>query len=365
VRVDILSLFPSLFKNVLDESIIKRAQEKRNVDIHLLNIRDFAQDTHNKVDERPYGGGPGMVITPEPLTRALDSVRSKQSKIIYFSPQGSVLDAKKCRELASHPHLIFLCGHYEGIDQRIIDLNIDEEISIGDYVLTNGCLPAMVTLDAMIRFLPGVIGHKDAVDQDSFENELFDCPHYTRPETFQGLKVPEVLLSGNHTKINSWRFKKSIEKTKQRRPDLFYRYLSQRAGIQKSTTKNKSSLSQITIPVSSLKKSIDFYRNVLFFTLESKDSESAILHLSDGTQLILLSNDSNNPLFSLSFTLNFSEDDIVLKCLNRLNTRSYLFSVSEDKSNTVLKLCDPDGHQWKLYGKKINHHKHILEEIVS
>lgn len=220
-RWDILSLFPDYFKGPFDESIIKRAKEKGLVDIHHLNIRDYADNKSRRIDDRPYGGGPGMVMMPQPLTRAIRSVQSPEARVIYLSPQGSLLTAAKCRELANYNHLVLVCGHYEGIDERVIKSDINEEISIGDYVLTNGCAAAIVVLDAVMRFVPGVLGHEDAASQDSFEKGGgLDCPHYTRPEEFEGHKVPDVLLSGNHKLIAEWRRLKGLEKTRLVRPDL-------------------------------------------------------------------------------------------------------------------------------------------------
>lgn len=220
MRIDILSLFPNYFKGPFDESIIMQARKKGLLDINLIDIREFADNRHRKVDDRPYGGGPGMVMMPQPTLSALRSVRKEGAKVIYMSPQGHLLTATKCRELAQQEHLIVLCGHYEGIDERILD-EVDEEICIGDYVLTNGCLSAIVLVDAVVRFVPEVLGHACAASEDSFENGLLDCPHYTRPEIFEGKVVPEVLLSGDHQKIAEWRRRKALEKTKRMRPDLW------------------------------------------------------------------------------------------------------------------------------------------------
>ncbi len=220
MRMDILSLFPEYFKGPFDESMIRRAREAGILNIHLIDIRDFSEDPHRRVDDRPYGGGPGMVLMPEPAAKSIRSVREPKSKVIYLSPQGTQLTSAKCRELAQESHLIFLCGHYEGIDQRVIDSEVDEEISIGDYVLTNGCAAAIVCVDAISRFIPGVLGHEDAANEDSFENGRFDCPHYTRPEVFESRKVPDVLLSGHHQKIQLWREEKALEKTNRVRPDI-------------------------------------------------------------------------------------------------------------------------------------------------
>lgn len=200
--------------------MIKRAREKGLVEIRQTDIRDFADNKHRKVDDRPFGGGPGMVMMPQPATAAIRHVRTPEAHVVCLSPQGKVLTAEKSRQLAHEKHLILLCGHYEGIDQRILDREVDEEISIGDYVLTNGCLAAIVLVDSVLRFIPGVLGHASAADEDSFEKGLLDCPHYTRPEVFEGLAVPPVLLSGNHQEIANWRREQALKKTREVRPDL-------------------------------------------------------------------------------------------------------------------------------------------------
>lgn len=219
--IDILSLFPGYFKGPFDESMIKRAREKGLVEIRLTDIRDFADNQYRRVDDRPYGGGPGMVMMAQPITAAIRKVKTSQSRVIYLSPQGKLLTAPKCRQLAQETHLILLCGHYEGIDQRVLDEEVDEEISIGDYVLTNGCLPAIVLVDSVLRFIPDFLGHELAADEDSFEKGLLDCPHYTRPEVFEGQTVPAVLLSGNHRAIADWRREQALKKTREVRPDLY------------------------------------------------------------------------------------------------------------------------------------------------
>lgn len=218
--IDILSLFPDYFKGPFDESILKRARQKEILDIRLIDIRAFADNRYRKVDDRPYGGGPGMVMMPQPVSAAIRHVKREKSRVIYLSPQGALLTADKCRELACEEHLILLCGHYEGIDQRVLDHEVDEEISIGDYVLTNGCLAAIVLVDGVARFIPGVLGDERAAQEDSFEEGLLDCPHYTRPEIFEGQVVPPVLLGGHHKEIADWRKKKALEKTRRVRPDL-------------------------------------------------------------------------------------------------------------------------------------------------
>jgi tRNA (guanine37-N1)-methyltransferase len=218
--IEILSLFPEYFSGPFDESILKRARQQGLLNIRHTQIRDFAFDKHRKVDDRPYGGGPGMVLKPEPVSRAIRHVRREDSHVIYLSPQGKILTPVKCRELAEETHLILLCGHYEGIDERVLAKEVDEEISIGDYVLTNGALAAIVLVDAVSRFIPGVLGNEETANKESFEEGIFDCPHYTRPEVFEGERVPQVLLDGNHALIDAWRKERALAKTRTVRPDL-------------------------------------------------------------------------------------------------------------------------------------------------
>ncbi len=220
MEIDILSLFPDYFQGPFDVSILKRAREKGLIHVNFIDIRDFAEGRHRKVDDRPYGGGPGMVMMPGPCIRAIRDRKRENSAVVYMSPQGKPLNAKKCAELATISHLIILCGHYEGIDQRIIESEVDEEISIGDYVLTNGCLPAIVLVDAMARFIPGVLGHEEAATKDSFQEGVFEAPQYTRPEKFEEMAVPEVLMGGNHREIEEWRSEQGFRKTRLVRPEL-------------------------------------------------------------------------------------------------------------------------------------------------
>ncbi len=220
MRIDVLSLFPEFFRGPLDVSILKRARERGILDISLVDIREYATGKHRKVDERPYGGGPGMVMMPGPTVAAIRHMRKPGAKVIYLSPQGEPLTAKKSRELATQKHLVLLCGHYEGVDERVLMTEVDEEISIGDYVLTSGCPAAVVLIDAIARFIPGVIDNEEAPWQDSFEEGIFDAPHFAGPEEFEGLKVPEILKSGHHAKIRAWRKEQAYEKTRKVRPDL-------------------------------------------------------------------------------------------------------------------------------------------------
>ena len=218
MRFDVLTLFPEMFE-VLNQSIIGRAKEKGLINVNLINIRDFSKDKHKKVDDTPYGGGAGMVMQPDVVYDAYKSVKDEKAKVIYMSPQGKKLDQKKVEELSKQEHLILLCGHYEGIDQRVLDKIVDEEISIGDYVLTGGELPAMVLIDSVSRYVEGVL-KDDSTKEESFSQGLLEYPQYTRPEVFEGQQVPEVLLSGHHENIDKWRRKQSLKITLNKRPDL-------------------------------------------------------------------------------------------------------------------------------------------------
>lgn len=204
----------------MTESLIKKARDKGLLNINLVDIRDFTADKHKTADDTPYGGGPGMVMKPEPLTKAIKKVMGPRSKVILLCPTGTTLDQEKAKALANEEHLILICGHYEGIDERIRNKYVQEEISIGDYVLTGGEIPAMVIIDCISRLIPGVVKEDESVRRDSFYEGLLDYPSYTRPEEFEGEKVPEVLLSGNHKEIEDWRRKESLKKTLEKRPDL-------------------------------------------------------------------------------------------------------------------------------------------------
>jgi tRNA (guanine37-N1)-methyltransferase len=220
MHVDLISLFPEYFEGPLGLSIMGRATRSGLLSVDVHQLREYSRDHHRRVDDRALGGGPGMVIMAQPLKDALQSLRKEGSHVVYMSPQGKTLNAQIARKLASYSHLIFVCGHYEGIDQRIIDREIDEEISIGDYVLTSGCLPALVTLDTLIRYIPGVLGDAQSSEQDSFEGPLLDHPHYTLPREFEGAQVPEVLLGGNHQDVDRWRQGQQMEATWTKRADL-------------------------------------------------------------------------------------------------------------------------------------------------
>lgn len=219
----IITLFPDMFKAITDQGVTGRAVKNGLIHLQCWNPRDFTQDKHRTVDDRPYGGGPGMLMMVQPLSDAINAAKAAAgdgAKVIYLSPQGRRLDQTGVEELATNEKLILICGRYEGVDERIIETLVDEEWSIGDYVLSGGELPAMTLIDAVSRFVPGVLGKQASAEQDSFADGLLDCPHYTRPEKLNGMTVPAVLLSGNHEKIRRWRLEQSIERTYKRRPDL-------------------------------------------------------------------------------------------------------------------------------------------------
>lgn len=223
MKIHILSLFPEMFTGVLGTSIMKKAVEKEAVSFEVTDFRDFSTNKHKSVDDYPYGGGAGMVLKPQPIFDAIDAIKEKSNqkpRIVLMCPQGEKFTQKKAEELAQESQLIFICGHYEGYDERIREHLVTDEISIGDYVLTGGELGAMVVADAVVRLLPGVLGNENSPVHDSFSSGLLEHPHYTRPADFRGMKVPDVLLSGNHAKIDQWREKQSLKRTVDRRPDL-------------------------------------------------------------------------------------------------------------------------------------------------
>jgi tRNA (guanine37-N1)-methyltransferase len=233
MKIDILTLFPEICRAPLSESMMKRAQESKIVDLRVHNLRDWTTDKHHVVDDAPFGGGQGMVMKPEPIFAAVEDLQKtpnaqrptsnaqlQKSKVILMSPAGQRLDQSVATDLSKESHLIVICGHYEGVDQRVIEHLVDLEISIGDYVLTNGAIAAVVLVDAVVRLLPGVLGHEHSAVDDSFSTGLLEGPQYTRPSEFRGWKVPDVLLSGNHAEIEKWRKEQALKRTKQNRPDL-------------------------------------------------------------------------------------------------------------------------------------------------
>ena len=225
MRIDVVTPFPGMFQGFLNDSILRRAQEKGIVQVRLWDLRDFTSDKHKTVDDYPYGGGPGMILKPEPIFLAVDAIReetsNESSKVILLTPQGECYTQTKAEALAGESHLILLCGHYRGVDERVTQALVTDEISIGDFILTGGELAAAVLVDSVVRLLPGVLGNFDSAEGDSFSGGGLDHPHYTRPAEFRGMKVPEVLLSGHHAQITSWREQQSKERTKTKRPDLY------------------------------------------------------------------------------------------------------------------------------------------------
>lgn len=222
MKIDILTLFPKMFENVLGESMLKIAQKKGLVKIRVHNLRDWTSDSHRTADDKPFGGGPGMVMKVEPVYRALEEIcRGQGLRKILLTPQGKKLDQKEVKRLAKEKRIVLICGHYEGVDERIRDL-VDLEISVGDYILTCGEIPALVLVDAIVRLIPGVLGHKESTKSESFENNLLEYPQYTRPAEFKGISVPKVLLSGDHKKIEKWRRDEALKRTQKRRPDLIH-----------------------------------------------------------------------------------------------------------------------------------------------
>jgi tRNA (guanine37-N1)-methyltransferase len=220
MKIDVLTLFPGMFSGPLDESIVKRARQAGLLDLNIHNLRDYAHDRHKTVDDRPFGGGPGMLLKPEPIFEAVETLSGEKTRVILLSPAGRVFNQAIARELALVDDLLLVSGHYEGFDERVREQLADDELSIGDFVLTNGALPAMVIIDAVTRLLPGALGDEESAQEESFSQGLLEYPQYTRPAEFRGLKVPEVLLSGHHAEIARWRTEQSRRRTAERRPDL-------------------------------------------------------------------------------------------------------------------------------------------------
>jgi tRNA (guanine37-N1)-methyltransferase len=220
MKIDVLTLFPAMFAGPLDESIVQRARKSGALELKIRNLRDYTHDRHKTVDDRPFGGGPGMLLKPEPIFEAVEDLAREDTRVILLSPAGRKFNQAIARELAQQEHLLLICGSYEGFDERVREHLADDELSIGDYVLTNGALPAMVIIDTVTRLLPGVLGDDESSLEESFSQELLEYPHYTRPAEFRGMKVPEVLLSGNHAEIAKWRAEQARLRTKERRPDL-------------------------------------------------------------------------------------------------------------------------------------------------
>lgn len=220
LEMDIVTIFPRMLDGVLGESILKRADQAGLIRVRTINLRDFTTDAHRTTDDRPYGGGPGMVMKPEPICKAVASVKKPMTRVVLLTPQGRRFDQAYAKDLAAAEHVVFICGHYEGVDERVRTAVVTDEISIGDYVLTNGMLAAAVVIDAVARLIPGVLGHEESANDESFSHGLLEYPQYTRPPAYEGMTVPEVLLSGNHAAVRQWREQQALERTRKRRPDL-------------------------------------------------------------------------------------------------------------------------------------------------
>lgn len=234
--INVLTLFPEMFDGILNTSILGRAVDKEAVKFNVINIRDYSLNKHGKVDDEPYGGGQGMVMTCQPLMGAVSSLRDK-GKVIYMTPKGDVLNQTLCQEFSGEGSITLVCGHYEGIDQRVIDSVVDREVSIGDFVMTGGELAAMVLIDAVVRLLPGVLKNETSYEDESHYNGLLEYPHYTRPADYEGLKVPDVLLSGHHKNIEAWRYEESVRLTQEKRPDMVQKLLKSKGLDQKEKEK--------------------------------------------------------------------------------------------------------------------------------
>jgi len=238
MQIDVITVFPKILSEPLNESILKQARKRIDLQINLIDLRDYSQDKHRTVDDTPYGGGPGMILKPEPLFSALETVFSKTedrstARVIFPTPQGKLFSQHQAEELSQLDHLVFICGHYKAIDQRVIDSWVTDEISIGDFILSGGEIAVLLMVDAIIRLRPGVLSDIDSAKTDSFQNFLLDCPYYTRPEVFKEMAVPEILISGNHRKIEEWRLNQKIERTRLRRPELYEKYLNENVKQQK------------------------------------------------------------------------------------------------------------------------------------
>lgn len=238
MRIDVITVFPKILIDPLNESILKQARKRIDLEIKLVDLRDYSNDKHRTVDDTPYGGGPGMILKPEPLFAALEAIFAQtqdrpKSRIIFPTPQGKLFNQQIAEKLSQIDHLVFICGHYKAIDQRVIDAWVTDEISIGDFILSGGEIAVLLMVDAIVRLRPGVLGDIDSALTDSFQNYLLDCPYYTRPEVFNNLAVPEVLLSGHHQKIEEWRLNQRIERTRLRRPDLYEKYISEKSKEEK------------------------------------------------------------------------------------------------------------------------------------
>ena len=244
MKINVMTLFPEIFNSYIGESMMKKAVENNILDVKVYNIRDFSENKHKKVDDYPFGGGAGMVMTPQPIfstyKHIIEENNIENPRVIYLSPKGRTFDQNMAKSFSEEENIIFLCGHYEGIDQRIIDMIVTDEVSIGDYVLTGGELPALVMIDSISRLIPGVLNRVESFEDETFENNLLEYPQYTRPREFEGIEVPDIILSGNHGKIDQWRLEKSEELNEERRPDLWEKYVETKNRNNKKKRRNKN-----------------------------------------------------------------------------------------------------------------------------
>lgn len=318
--------------------------------VECVDIRSFATSKHHQVDDRTYGGGPGMVLMAEPLAAALRDVAGRakpglKRRVLYVSPQGPLLTAESARRLATYDELVIVCGAYEGIDERIVETFVDEEVSIGDYVLTSGCLPALVILDATVRFIPGVVGKEASTQEDSFEQGLFDHPHYTRPEVWEEKSVPPVLLTGDHAAIKRWRHTQALDKTARVRPDLFLRYQMRegKAGEDEEAKAAKACIEEILLPVVSLKKTERFYKECFRWKPLVKTEERLVYVLEGMQRLVFIESAlSEKGRQKATFTLS---SHALRACAKQIATAHGFSMRGEDKIEMIW-WEDPDGYRW-------------------
>lgn len=344
MEIDIFSLFPDYFSSPLQTSILGRAIKNGILDIRCLNIRDFGLGKWKQVDDAPFYGS-GMLLKAEPIVQAIRSVKKETSRVIYLSPQGSLFSAEKAKALAQHPHLIFLCGHYEGIDERALS-EVDEEISIGDYVLTNGAAAALVVIDAVSRFIPGVLGNEESAHTDSLENGLLEGPQYTRPREFEGQTVPGVLLTGDHQAISQWRLNESLKRTEKRRPDLYFRYMMNKGDVQNAAedaNHDMSVMASVLLRVRDVNRSKVFYSKV-FPCVSVKDNS---LLFSGETPMLLHLCESEGAIVQNNFSLRVSRGRAFLSMLRKWEKLGGKVH-KEPIELGLVEASDLDGHIWKI-----------------
>ncbi|WP_213357598.1 tRNA (guanosine(37)-N1)-methyltransferase TrmD [Chlamydiifrater phoenicopteri] len=353
MRIDLLSLFPEFFESPLRQGILSKAIAKGVLSVHRHDIREFGLGKWKQVDDVPFGGEGGMLLMAEPVVSAIRKVRTRDSKVIYLSPQGELLTAKKSRALAKCSHLVVLCGHYEGVDQRALDLEVDEEISIGDYVLMSGMVPALVLVESVARFVPGVLGNTESANKDSLEDGLLEGPQYTRPRDFLGEGVPDVLLNGDRREIERWRLEKRLSTTQDKRPDLYAKYLNASGSFVESvefqpnySEEDVVCFGSVVVGVRDVISVGKFYSKVFGKeNLVFNSDFEAKISLKKGFSVILKS--SVPPLGGSRLGLVFSDEASFLRCVNKW--RSCLkASIEWDTSCNCFIARDPEGNSWTL-----------------